>query len=126
MKNFHRKVDKYLNTEKIYLKYFIDLSNECMYARLTQLCPTLCDSKDCSPPGSSVHGISQVRIQQWVAISSSKDLPNPGIKPMSYFLCLLHWHEVPFFQKGIMQYFLKIKPGTYKHSKIIKNHIDRA
>ena len=38
---------------------------------------------DCSPPGSSVHGISQTRILQWVAISSSRVLPNPGIKPMS-------------------------------------------
>ena len=38
---------------------------------------------DCSPPGSSVHGISQARILEWVAISSSRDLPNPGIKPLS-------------------------------------------
>ena len=37
----------------------------------------------CSPPGSSVHGISQARIQEWVAISFSRDLSNPGIKPVS-------------------------------------------
>ena len=36
-----------------------------------QSCPTLCDPMDCSPPGSSVHGISQVRILEWVAISFS-------------------------------------------------------
>ena len=36
-----------------------------------QSCPTLCTSKDCSPPGSSVHGISQARIVKLVAISSS-------------------------------------------------------
>ena len=35
-----------------------------------QSCPTLCDSMDCSPPGSSVHGTFQERILEWVAISS--------------------------------------------------------
>ena len=39
---------------------------------VAQLCPTLCNSMDCSPPGSSVHGISQARILQWVAISFSR------------------------------------------------------
>ena len=38
---------------------------------------------DCSPPGSSVHGILQARILEWVATSSQGDLPNPGIKPRS-------------------------------------------
>ena len=36
---------------------------------VTQSCPTLCDFVDCSPPGSSVHGILQARILEWVAIS---------------------------------------------------------
>ena len=38
---------------------------------------------DCSPPDSSVHGIYQARILKWVAISSSRDLPDPGIKSLS-------------------------------------------
>ena len=38
---------------------------------------------DYSPPGSSVHGISQVRIMEGVAFSSLGDLPDSGIKPMS-------------------------------------------
>ena len=42
-----------------------------------------CDPMDCNPPGSSVHGILQVRTLEWVAISSSRDLPDPGIKPTS-------------------------------------------
>ena len=37
----------------------------------------------CSPPGSSVHGILQARILEWVVISFSRDLPNPGIEPRS-------------------------------------------
>ena len=35
---------------------------------VAQLCPTLFDLMDCSPPGSSVHGILQARILEWVAI----------------------------------------------------------
>ena len=44
---------------------------------------TLSGLIDCSLPDSSVHGISQVRILQWVAISSSRDLSHPGIEPAS-------------------------------------------
>ena len=39
---------------------------------VSQSCPTLCDLVGCSPPGSSVHGIFQARILEWVAISYSK------------------------------------------------------
>ena len=42
-----------------------------------KLCPTLCDTKGCSPPGSSDHWILQARILEWVAISSPGDLPFP-------------------------------------------------
>ena len=47
---------------------------------------TLCNPMDCSPPGSSVHGIFQARILEWVAISSSRGFfrPNPGIEPLSF------------------------------------------
>ena len=38
---------------------------------VAQSCPTLCDPMDCSPPGSSIHGILQARVLEWVAISFS-------------------------------------------------------
>ena len=38
---------------------------------------------DCSLPGSSVHGISQVGILEWVAFPPPGDLSDPGIEPMS-------------------------------------------
>ena len=38
---------------------------------VAQSCLTLCDPVDCSPPGSSIHGIHQARILEWVAISFS-------------------------------------------------------
>ena len=41
-------------------------------ALVTKSCPPLCDPMDCSPPGSSVHGISQTKILEWVAISYSR------------------------------------------------------
>ena len=42
-----------------------------------QLCPALCDAMDCSPPGSSVHGILQARILEWSAISFSRGSSQP-------------------------------------------------
>ena len=46
-------------------------------SKVTQLCPTLCDPMDCSPPGSSIHGIFQARILEWVAISFSRRSSQP-------------------------------------------------
>ena len=43
----------------------------------------LCDAMAYSLPGSSVHGILQVRILEWAAIPPQGDLPDPGIKPVS-------------------------------------------
>ena len=51
-----------------------------MKVLVAQLCLILCDPMDCSSPGSSVHGIFQVGILEWVAISFSRDLLNPGIE----------------------------------------------
>ena len=48
-----------------------------------QLCLTLCDPMDLRLPGFSVHGIFLARILEWVVMPFSRDLPNPGIKPMS-------------------------------------------
>ena len=52
----------------------------CMYA---QSWLTLCDPLDCSPPGSSLRGIFQARILEWVSISFSRDSSQSRIKLMS-------------------------------------------
>ena len=60
-------------------------------AKSLRLCLTLCDPMDCSPPGSSVHGIIQARILEWVAMPSSRG----SSWPRDWILCplgLLHWH----------------------------------
>ena len=69
----------------------------CVCARSLQLCLTLCDLRDCSPPGSSVHEILQAG-EYWSGFPCPPpgDLANPGIKPMSPALqadslLLRHW-----------------------------------
>src|SRR5574338_476607 len=43
-------------------------------SKVTQSCPTLSDPMDCSPPGSSVHGIFQIRVPEWDAIAFQEPL----------------------------------------------------
>ena len=52
-------------------------------SEVAQSCPTLCDPIDCSLLGSSVHGIFQAIVLEWMDISFSRDLPNPGLEPKS-------------------------------------------
>ena len=52
----------------------------CVRAKSLQLCLTLCNPMDHSLPSSSVHGIFQQRVVEWVAMPSSRYLPNPGIE----------------------------------------------
>ena len=56
---------------KVTLRFF-SFNILCATAKLLQSCPTLCDLRDGSPPGSAVPGILQARILEWVAISFSK------------------------------------------------------
>ena len=54
-----------------FLNWFLNSSLVwCLLYVCAQLCLTLCDPMDCSPPGSSIHGILQARILEWAAISS--------------------------------------------------------
>ena len=54
-----------------------------VHAQSLQLCLTLCNPRDCSSPGSSVHGIPQARILEWVAMPSSRRSSDIGIKSSS-------------------------------------------
>ena len=47
----------------------------CVCVLVSQSCPTLCDPMDCNLPGSSVHGILQVRMLEWVAVPFSGIFP---------------------------------------------------
>ena len=48
------------------------IANWPVHVKSLQSCPTLCDPMDCSPPGSSVHGILQARILECVALPFSR------------------------------------------------------
>ena len=77
----------------------------------TQWYPTLCDPMDYRSGGSSVHGISQARILEWVAISYSGGIflmqgSNPSL------LCLLHWQEDS----------LLLAPSRKSHYLIVTNN----
>ena len=61
----------------------VALFSFCEYAKLLQLYPTLCDPVDCSRPGSSVHGLLQARVLEWVAMLFSRGSSWPGIKPVA-------------------------------------------
>ena len=74
----------------------------CFCCVITKLCPTLWDPMDHSPPGSSVHGISQARTLEWVAISSSRGSSQPRDWTCSSCIgrqILYHWaiREAPSF-----------------------------
>ena len=67
-------------TVELSLKCYV---HACSVVKIAQSCPTLCGPMDCSLPGSFVHGIFQAIVLEWIAISFSRELPDPGIEPGS-------------------------------------------
>ena len=64
-----------------------------MYAHSLQLCLTLHDSMDYSPPGSPIHRILQAITLEWVAMVSSRGVfPTQGLSP--HLLCILHCRQI--------------------------------
>ena len=84
--------------------------------QVTQSCATLCDPMDCSSPGSSVHGILQARVLQWVAMPSSRNLPNPGTEPVSPAAPALQVNSLPLSHQGSPQN--TGMQGAKKHRKL--------
>ena len=85
---------------------------------VTQLCPTLCDPMDCSPPGSSVQGISQARILEWIAISFSRRSSQPrdqtwvsGITGRLFPSVLISGFITSCFDNYINQLWLLLPPS---------------
>ena len=61
----------------------VNINTCCCHCLVAQSCLTLCNPMDCSPPGSSVRGISQSRILGGLPFPPPGDLPNPGMEPAS-------------------------------------------
>ena len=62
---------------KILKSYRVFSDHSESESEVAQLCQILCDPMNCSPPGSSVHGILQARILEWIAISFSRGSSRP-------------------------------------------------
>ena len=97
---------------KLKMRKLVYDSLACFFAplgKVGQLCLTLCDPTDCSPRGSSVHGILQARILEWVAMGSllqgifPSQGPNPGLLHCRQILYRLSHQGSPFAHLGLYQ-----------------------
>ena len=99
-----------------------------MHAKLLQWCPTLWDPMDCRLPGSSVHVILLARILEGVAVPSSRDPPEPGIKPMFFtssalaggFITTSATREALRYYLFILMVFFFLTYGKMQESGLIK------
>ena len=79
-----------------YQQHFYCLSFSVVHAKSPHLCLTFCNPVDCSPPGSSVHGILQARILEWVAMPFSRGSSPPRDQAhVSYVSCSGRWALYP-------------------------------
>ena len=100
-----------------------------MHAKLLQSCLTLCNPVDCSPPGSSVHEILQVKILDWVAMPSSRESSQPrDWTHVSYVSCigrqvLYHQSHLGSPERGSVQFSCSVVsdslwPYGLKHARL--------
>ena len=85
----------------------------CVYAQSRQSRPTLCDPVDCSPLGSSVHGILQTRILKWAAMPSSRGSSQPRDWTRSFYVsCTGRWVLNHKHHLGSLSYTPHVFLGT--------------
>ena len=108
----------------------VNINTCCCHCLVAQSCLTLCNPMDCSPPGSSVRGISQSRILGGLPFPPPGDLPDPGMEPVSPAspalqadsLPLSHWGSLKLnlLEKFIFKhYFRSILTVLYLRNKIL-------
>ena len=86
----------------------------CMHAKSLQSCLTLCDPVDCNPVGSSVHGILQARILEWVAMLSSRASSQlRDIEPTSLLSLALAGGSLPLVPCGKPSQYIKKLNNIY-------------
>ena len=93
-----------------------DTHDEARYWDLKCVCPTLCNPIDCSPPSSSVHGIFQAKILDWVATSYPRGSSQPWNWSISCTgrLILYHWttREALWYMRGTPKLIIQGHLGT--------------
>ena len=86
-------------------------------SEVAQSCPTLCDPMGCSPPGSSVHGISQARILEWAAIFFSRGSFRPRDRTIVFFIVRwILYHGAT--REALINYTLQCKINFFKNPRI--------
>ena len=95
-------------------------------SQVTQSCPTLSDSMDCSPPGSSIHGIFQARVLEWGAIAFSKSHTLVVLKILQdrlqqYMNCELPDVQAGFRKAEKLEIKLPKSVGSLKKPEFQKN-----
>ena len=89
-------VHVWLNPFSVHLKTITTLLvRYCCCCEVAQPCPTLCSPTDCSLPGSSVHGIFQTRILEWVAVSFSRGPSRPRDRTWVFHFVGRRFSEMP-------------------------------
>ena len=90
LKLFYMQLNFFLQRAKCILVFSFIM----YYAKLLQLCPTLCEPTDSSPPGSSVYGILQARVLEWLHAFLPGIFPTQGSNV--HLLSFLHWQSVVY------------------------------
>ena len=103
----------------------LDGSLHCSESEVAQSCPTLCDPVDCSLPGSSVHGIFQAIVLEWIAISFSRGSSQPGLElgsPAWQTLYSLSHQGSPLQQCTFNLDWIAKNSEMYRYSVISQNY----
>ena len=91
---------------------------QCMKVKseseVAQSCPTLSDPMDCSPPGSSIHGIFQARVLEWGAIAFSRQMYEDGSFHILLYTCMNRNLVKLLLPKQVHTFHLEISlPASY-------------
>ena len=99
-----------------WFKFLLMKWSEVKWSEVAQLCPTLCNPMDRSPPGSSVHRILQARVLEWVAISSSRGYSLPrdwtrvsrsAVRHFTVWATRKAWWNEGLFKFSVVLYSIK-------------------
>ena len=95
--NIHRSIYSTYNFKQF------SLNNSLNKSEVTQLCPTLCNPVDCSLPGSSVHGIFQAIVLEWIVISFSRGSSRP--KDRTQVSCIVDRRFTAWATREVLKQF---------------------
>ena len=104
----------------ILLKRDCILSQEwSVLSLVTQSCPTFCNPMDCNLPGSSIHGILQARILEWVAMPSSRASSQPRARARARTHTHTHTHTQEWYSLKFFSYIWILRKVIFEWMKLL-------